>query len=143
LNVATKREGFAAAEEAQVVEKLKPSPAPVIEPSPAETPSDTPLEDQWPVTVKLMYSKKLRDDQGNLKSELTFREPRGGDINRYGNPVRINQEGDIIIDERKMHFIMSALCGILPPLLEAIDPRDWNSCAYRLRTFFLPDPRAW
>jgi hypothetical protein len=52
-------------------------------------------------------------------------------------------DGEIIIEERKMTYIMGALCGILPPLLEQMDPRDWNSCAYRLRKFFLPDLRAW
>jgi hypothetical protein len=52
-------------------------------------------------------------------------------------------DGEIIIEERKMTYIMGALCGILPPLLEAMDPRDWNSCALRLRKFFLPDLRGW
>jgi hypothetical protein len=52
-------------------------------------------------------------------------------------------DGEIIIEERKMTYIMGALCGILPPLLEQMDPRDWNSCAYRLRKFFLPDLRGW
>jgi hypothetical protein len=52
-------------------------------------------------------------------------------------------DGEIIIEERKMTYIMGALCGVLPPLLEMMDTRDWNSCAYRLRKFFLPDLRAW
>ena len=39
-----------------------------------------------------------------------------------------------------MTLMMAALSGILPPFLERMDPRDWNSCAYRLRGFFLPDP---
>ena len=67
---------------------------------------------------------------------MSLREPRAGDINRYGNPVRVNQDGDVIIDERKMTYMMAALSGILPPFIEEMDPRDWNSCAYRLRAFF-------
>jgi hypothetical protein len=118
------------------------TPPPVIEPSPAEADAPQVVTETWPLVVKLLY-KPIPNDKGQMMHELSFREPRGGDINRYGNPVRINQEGDIIIDERKMHWIMSALCGILPPMLEALDPRDWNSCAYRLRGFFLPDMRAW
>ena len=74
---------------------------------------------------------------------LENREPRAGDINRYGNPIRVNQEGDVIIDERKMSYMIAALSGILPPFIDEMDPRDWNSCAYRLRRFFLPDPAAW
>lgn len=112
---------------------------PQLEPSPAETPT---VADLWPVTVKLLH-KPVRDNKGGTVRELVFREPTGGDINRYGNPVRVNQDGDVVIDERKMMFIMAALCGIMVPFLEAMDPRDWNSCAYRLRGFFLPDPAAW
>jgi hypothetical protein len=116
------------------------TPPPTIENSPAETAPRA--DEQWPVVVKLLY-KSIRNDRGETLQEISFREPRGGDIARYGNPVRINQEGEVVIEERKMHFIMSALAGNLPPLMEQLDPRDWNSCAYRLRSFFLPDPAAW
>jgi hypothetical protein len=104
-----------------------------IEPEPKEI---------WPIKVKLLH-RPVRNNKGEEMRELSFREPTGGDINRYGNPVRVNQDGDIVIDERKMSFIMSALSGVLTPMLERMDPRDWNSCAYRLRGFFLPDPSAW
>jgi hypothetical protein len=117
-------------------------PPPVVEASPAEADKPEIVQTTWPIVVKLLY-KPIMNDKGQMVDELSFREPRGGDINRYGNPCRLNQEGEIMIEERKMHWIMAALSGILPPLLEAMDPRDWNSCAYRLRGFFLPDTRAW
>jgi hypothetical protein len=123
-------------------------PPPEIAPSPAEEeeqadkPGSVVALERWPVTVRLLH-KPIKDDKGKTISEVTFREPRGGDINRYGNPCRINQDGDVLIEERKMHYMMSALCGILPQFLNELDPRDWNSCAYRLRNFFLPDPTAW
>jgi hypothetical protein len=98
--------------------------------------------ESWPVTVQLLY-RPIKNDRGEEISSLTFREPRASEINRIGNPTRMLWDGEIIIEERKMTYIMAALCGILPPLLEAMDPRDWNSCAYRLRKFFLPDLRAW
>lgn len=98
--------------------------------------------DDWPITVQLLY-KSIKNDKGEEVNSLTFREPRAGEINRIGNPTRMLWDGEIIIEERKMTYIMGALCGILPPLLEMMDPRDWNSCAYRLRKFFLPDLRAW
>jgi hypothetical protein len=75
--------------------------------------------------------------------ELSFREPTGGDINRYGNPCIVDQNGDVIILDRKMITMMAVLSGVLQPFLEAMDPRDYNSCAYRLRGFFIPDPAAW
>jgi hypothetical protein len=72
-----------------------------------------------------------------------FREPTAGDINRYGNPCRIDVTGEVLIDEQKMTRVIASLSGILPPLIDAMDPRDWNSCAYRLRSFFLPEVAAW
>jgi hypothetical protein len=98
--------------------------------------------ESWPITVQLLY-RSVKNDKGEEVWNLTFREPRASEINRIGNPTRMLWDGEIIIEERKMTYIMGALCGILPPLLEAMDPRDWNSCAYRLRKFFLPDLRAW
>ena len=111
------------------------------QPKPAAPP---PLQDKemWPVKVRLLY-KPVRTEDGEMLHELSFREPTGGDINRYGNPIRVNQDGDVIIDERKMMVMMSALTGVFQPFLETMDPRDWNSCAYRLRGFFLPDLSAW
>jgi hypothetical protein len=96
----------------------------------------------WPVKVKLLH-KTIRDNKGTEIRELSFRQPTGGDINRYGMPVRIDTSGDVLMDERKMTLMMTALSGVMTPFLEAMDPRDWASCAYRLRHFFLPDPGAW
>jgi Phage tail assembly chaperone proteins, E, or 41 or 14 len=133
------REGFVAAEKIDETKARAQATEPQLEPSPAETPEPV---DMWPITVKLLH-KPIRNNKGDSVRELVFREPTGADINRYGNPVRINQEGDIVIDERKMSFMMAALAGILPPFLEGMDPRDWNSAAYRLRGFFLPEAAAW
>jgi hypothetical protein len=129
------REGF--------VFESEPIEPPVIE-QPVETVEATATEDveTWPVKVKLMH-KPIRGNKGEPIRELSFREPTGGDINRYGNPCHVNQEGDVMIVERKMTMMMSVLSGVLLPFIETMDPRDWNSCAYRLRGFFLPDPTAW
>jgi hypothetical protein len=75
--------------------------------------------------------------------ELTFREPTGGDINRCGNPCLVDSVGDVIIIERKMTQMMAQLSGVLEPFINAMDTRDWNSCAYRLRGFFIPNPESW
>jgi hypothetical protein len=98
--------------------------------------------DAWPITVQLLYKPIHDPTKGELKA-LTFREPRASEINRIGNPTRMLWDGEIIIEERKMTYIMGALSGVLPPVIDTMDPRDWNSCAYRLRKFFLPDLRAW
>jgi hypothetical protein len=125
--------------------QLKPEP-PQIEPALSEVDrirgEIKSAAEQWPITVNLLY-RPIKNDHGDEVNSLTFREPRAAEINRIGNPTRMLWDGEIVIEERKMTYIMGALCGILPPLLEQMDPRDWNSCALRLRKFFLPDLRAW
>ncbi len=129
------REGFVTAEPVE-----KPDDTAIdVQAAPAEP---DPVIEEWPVKVKLMH-KSVRDNNGNDLRELSFRQPTGGDINRVGMPVRIDVNGDVLMDERKMTLMMTALCGVMTPFLETMDPRDWASCAYRLRGFFLPDPAAW
>jgi Phage tail assembly chaperone proteins, E, or 41 or 14 len=130
MNVKPKKEGFV--EDESVVATPLPAPEPEVE-APREV---------WPIKVRLLH-REVRNNKGDMVSELSFREPTGGDINRYGNPVMIDQNGDVVILEKKMTTMMAVLSGVLQPFLEAMDPRDWNSCAYRLRNFFLPDPAAW
>jgi hypothetical protein len=126
--------------EPQAERHVRSMPPPEIEPSPAEKPIS--MEPEWPMVVKLV-NKPIRNNKGELVQELKLREPRAGDINRYGNPVRINQDGDVVWDERKMSYMIAALSDILEPFIEDMHPRDWNTCAMKLRNFFLPDPRAW
>jgi hypothetical protein len=114
-----------------------PQPEPVVEPPPAEDEGET-----WPVVVKLLH-RKGQNNKGEEIDKLEFREPTGGDINRCGMPVRVDQTGDVIIVPQAMTLMIAALSGLLSPKIEALDPRDWSSCAYRLRGFFLPDPSAW
>jgi hypothetical protein len=134
MNKPTKREGFVTDEPAQQPEQQPALAAP-------EPPAEPPAE-QWPVKVKLIH-KPVRNTKGEMVHELSFREPTGGDINRCGNPCHVDQYGEVVIIERKMTVMMANLSGILQPFIEMMDPRDWNSCAYRLRSFFLPDPAAW
>ena len=126
------REGFV---EANPDKPTLAHPTPEIQDSPAEL--DVTQEVKWPMVVKLSF-KPITNNKGETIDELVFREPRGGDINRYGNPVRMNAAGDWVIEERKMHYIMAALADILPPFLDAMDTRDWNFAAYELMRFFLP-----
>src|SRR6516162_9097899 len=153
MNMQPKREGFIEAErpmktvEGKTIDAApepekspRSMPPPEIEPSPAEAaPAWT---EEWPLVVKLI-NKPIRNTKGEQIHELKLREPRAGDINRFGNPVRINQDGDVVWDERKMTYMIAALADVLPPFIEDMHPRDWNTVAMKLRNFFLPDPRAW
>jgi hypothetical protein len=141
------REGFIADEppsrppQPQQQARSQPSPPAPPEPEP-EPPTPLEYKQDWPIVVKLRH-KSIFGNKREQVDQLSFREPTGADIIRHGNPVWINTAGEIMFDERKMTMMMAQLSGVLYPLLEAMHPQDWNSCAYRLRRFFLPDPEAW
>jgi len=144
MNMPVEREGF------QPAESVNPQvtsgngktsdPVQVVAAPPKEQEE---FRETWPVKVKLIH-KPIFDQDGREVKEMVFREPTAGDINRYGNPVLLTNEFEAVIDPKKMSLMMAALSGILSPMLDRMDPRDWNSCAYRWRTFFLPEPvLAW
>jgi hypothetical protein len=126
------REGFIEAVE---------DPAPAA-PQPAAQVVDLPARPTWPMVVKLR-NKSIIGPRGESIEELKFREPTGGDIMRIGNPCWIRSDGELIIDDQKMMRMMGQLSGVLSPLLEMMSPKDYNSCAYRLRPFFIPDWESW
>jgi hypothetical protein len=140
MNKQNRREGFVS--NAEPIDEATTGPVIDNDEPVVPVPPDPELKETWPVKVKLLH-KKVRNMKGEMVNELSFREPTGGDINRYGNPCHVDQNGDVIILDRKMIVMMAVLSGILQPFLEAMDPRDYNSCAYRLRGFFIPDPAAW
>jgi hypothetical protein len=130
MNQPVRREGFVTIGE----ELPQAAPSAAAKPAPAPAPAET-----WPIKVKLMH-KAIRDpSEPEDIRELSFRQPTAGDINRCGNPCRIDGNGDLQVDERKMTLIMGQLSGVLSPILEQMDARDWATCRWRLQSFFLPD----
>jgi hypothetical protein len=114
------------------------------EPAPAEAAPPVPEQrvENWPIKVKLLHHP-IRNHKNEELHELSFREPTAADIIRNGNPCRIDSDWEIIIDDRKMSAMLATLGGILTPEIERLDPRDFASCSFRLRGFFLPEPAAW
>lgn len=82
---------------------------------------------------------------GEEVSELKFREPTGGDIERAGNPVLLDvfSGGDntvkISFDEKKMTTMMALLATVPPSSIRQLHPKDWNTIAWQLVPFFTPD----
>jgi hypothetical protein len=93
-----------------------------------------------PLVVKL---RKPIQANGETVSELKFREPTAGDIERCGNPVNIDfQSSDtpkMSFDAKSMTAMMSTLAAVPPSSIRQMHPRDWNSAAWNLASFFLPD----
>jgi tail assembly chaperone E/41/14-like protein len=135
MNKPARREGFVGDEPTKLDEPPVAAPA-------ADNVVDLPTEEVWPIRVKLMH-KPIKGAKGELIRELEFREPTGRDINQFGSPVRVNWDGEALIDDRKMFGIMANLSGVLQPYLEMMDTRDYQSCAYRLRNFFIPSMAGW
>lgn len=110
----------------------------------SNVPVDQPIpQETWPVSVRLLH-KEIRDNKGVMQTELHFREPTARDIAMAGgNPCKVNGDLTIEINDARMMTIMANLSGIMEPFLQTMDPRDYNSCAYRLRNFFLPEAAAW
>ena len=124
------REGFQPESEPVAAAPAAP-PAP---PEPAET---------WPIVIKLKH-KGLRDPSIHDEiRELRLRQPTGADINYCGSPIHMGEKGNFVIDDQRMHLMIARLAGILTMTLDQIDPRDWQTAAYRLFRFFLPSPAAW
>jgi hypothetical protein len=125
------REGF------QLVEAAEPPTTPAPAPTKPELPPEV-----WPLVVKLKY-KPINDPTRGTLHELSLRQPTGGDLNRVGIPLKMDENGRFVFDEPKMHAMIGALSGTLTPILDQIDPRDWQTIAWKLFRFFLPSSEAW
>lgn len=79
---------------------------------------------------------------GEETSELKFREPTAADIERHGNPVLLDMAADppkISFDAKSMTQMMASLATVPPSTIRQMHPKDWNSAAWQLAGFFLPD----
>ena len=107
---------------------------------------------EWPMTIKLLHKSIDTKPGGVPVNELTFREPTAGDLMRAGgNPCRVENveiggstvTWQPVIDDIKMMRLMASLSGVIEVYLQRMDPRDYASCAHRLRRFFLPEQGVW
>jgi hypothetical protein len=92
--------------------------------------------------IKVTLRKAIQAN-GEDVTELTFREPTAGDIERSGNPVIMDMVGldrpQIVFDEKKMSAMMSNLAAVPPSAIRTLHPKDWNTIAWSLVNFFTPD----
>ena len=96
--------------------------------------------DDGSVTLRL---RKPVTANGDEVSELKFREPTGGDIERIGCPVIIDfLSSDVpktTFDSKIMTQMMAHLAGVPPSAIKAMNPRDCNTGAWMLSPFFMPE----
>jgi hypothetical protein len=97
-----------------------------------------------PIVIKLRKSVIANGDE---VTELSFREPTGGDIEAVGNPVIIDQLSNIIsgeqprttFDTKSMTLMMARLAMVPPSTIRQVHPKDWNTIAWNLANFFTPE----
>lgn len=103
----------------------------------AAEPKPAPVE---PITIKL---RKSVIANGEDVKEIKFREPTAGDIEQVGNPVLIDMmSGDVpkvTFDAKAMTQMMSRLAAVPPSTIRQMHPRDWNTAAWSLTSFFMPE----
>ena len=78
---------------------------------------------------------------GQSVKELKFREPTGGDLIRYGNPVRFVPGQDITeatFDEGKLANMIAALASINRGAVDQMHPQDIVECGWLIAPFFIP-----
>jgi len=93
--------------------------------------------DDGSTTVKLTRKIMVGGDPVTV---LTFREPTGGDIEKYGNPIILNfATGAWSYDEPKMTQMMAGLAAVPPSSIRSMKSSDWSTCAVQLAEFFIPD----
>jgi len=94
-----------------------------------------------PLTVKLR--KPIQGGDGVEVLELKFREPTAADIEACGNPVNIDffsgEVPKVSFDAPSMSKMLSRLAAVPPSSIKKLNTRDWNSAAWTLARFFLPD----
>ena len=91
------------------------------------------------ITVTL---RKMIIANGEEVKELKFREPTAGDIDRAGNPVLLDMFSDppkITFDAKAMTTMMAALAAVPPSTIKQMHPKDWNTAAWQLAGYFMPE----
>lgn len=96
-----------------------------------------------PVVVKLSFPIEAN---GETLNEISFREPTAADIELCGNPVCLDwsHSGPTAspkpyFDAKVMTHMMSVLAAVPPSSIRKMKTRDWNTAAWGLAGFFMPD----
>jgi tail assembly chaperone E/41/14-like protein len=105
-----------------------------LDPEAAQAPPDE------EISLEQALSKPIQA-HGEEVRLLRWREPTGGDIERAGNPVKLDFSGErpsIGFDEKKMSAMMSVLASVPPSSIRQLTAKDWNAVAWKLFRFFTP-----
>lgn len=95
---------------------------------------------EWPKILKL---RKPVIANGDEVMELSFREPTPADIERCGDPVRIDfftgAEAKLIYNDVAVSAMMSTLAAVPPSTIKQMALKDWKNGRLLLTIPFLED----
>jgi len=96
-----------------------------------------------PISTDLIIAlRKPVIANGDEVNELKFREPSGADIEACGNPVILDMGAEppkVNFESRSMTQMMARLAAVPPSTIRQMHPRDWNTAAWNLAGFFMPN----
>jgi len=96
---------------------------------------------EWP--KKLTLRKAVHGGDGTEVMELSFREPTVDDIQRCGDPCRIDYFGGeppkVIYNDNAVSAMMSTLAAVPPSTIKAMHLKDWKNARLLLTVPFLED----
>ena len=79
--------------------------------------------------------RKPLEIAGEVVSELTLREPLGGDIRRCGIPFTV-KAGDVVIDSEAIAKYISVLAVVPPSTVDKLSAPDFLDCQNAVMLFF-------
>jgi hypothetical protein len=93
-----------------------------------------------PIVIALRKSVVANGDE---VMSLSFREPTAGDIEVCGNPVNIDvfagETPKVTFDAKAMTAMLARLALVPPSTIRNMHPRDWNTAAWNIASFFMPE----
>lgn len=111
----------------------------VDEPKKAEEVKVNGAVQEWPKVLKL---RKSVIANGDPVTELTFREPTVEDLQRCGDPARIDYFGGepkVVYNDTAVSAMMSTLAAVPPSTIKSLHLKDWKNGRLLLTLPFLED----
>lgn len=78
----------------------------------------------------------IEDYGGEEVKEIKLRTPKGREIKNYGNPVLVNIEGWIKVDNKAIGKYIEVLGGITPTAVDNLSAEDFQALSEMVQVFF-------
>jgi hypothetical protein len=97
------------------------------------------VEPEWPKKLKL---RKAVSANGESVMELSFREPTVNDLERCGDPARVDffkGEPQVVYNNDAVTAMLSTLAAVPPSTIKNLAIKDWKNARLLITVPFLED----